>query len=854
MKKIFISLILFISFISTAYAATGTVYCPDNRDPVNLRPSINAAATQTLACDSTVEVISTNAGTNYSSGCTTQFYQVKQGFKSGYACGTYIKLNSSSTTTEGKVKCIEDTSPLGVYSNTSRTKDSKIKDLSCGTKVTILEKDAANDGRTGNVCSTKLYKIQYENTIGYVCGRYIEELSSSGGGSTSSPTTIGKSTSGDNIYKKENYQTKPNSDGTINCYEDTGALSLRSTPGGSSTGKSLSCGAEVNINSVKESSGMCPYYYNVTDTKGNSGYVCGYYVNTTKLSSTAEDYYKSHSLDDYYSTLRSVGFPDSYLPYLAEMHARHPNWKFVAEQIPLTFDEVVNGENAYGLNLLQGSAFDKNYYSMGINSYDILKDEFYQYSTEVGWYDASSEAVAYYLDPRNYLNVKYIFAYELLHYNDAQTESAVSSILTKKSFWNTVYSGKDSNISKDIVTATKDIGISSFHVATRVEQEIAGISTSDPRAGGSFTYNGTEYSNYYNFFNIGVWGTDKILRGMKYAIDNGWNTPYKGIYGGSRFIYNDYYKVNQDTLYYEKFDVSTSDGNYDHQYMQNLAVVTQETNKAYKAYVNNISSYINTALEFTIPVYKNMPNYAVTSPKTGNPNNYLKDLKVNNNTLSGFSYDKYDYEMTVPASTTKVNISAVTASNSASTIGTGDISINSTEKKTIIVVTAESGSTRKYTITIKRPSSSTEDVPSINTILNNSGIKYNSDYIYGIGENTSVSSLINNVEASSEYANINIKDKQGNSKRNGTFVTGDKVTIGNGKEEKTMNIVIYGDINGDGKIDRDDCLAILRQLNGYTTLQSAYKTAADANKDGKIDRDDCLAILRHLNGYTNLNK
>ncbi len=69
-----------------------------------------------------------------------------------------------------------------------------------------------------------------------------------------------------------------------------------------------------------------------------------------------------------------------------------------------------------------------------------------------------------------------------------------------------------------------------------------------------------------------------------------------------------------------------------------------------------------------------------------------------------------------------------------------------------------------------------------------------------------------------------------------------------------MNIVIYGDINGDGKIDRDDCLAILRQLNGYTTLQSAYKTAADANKDGKIDRDDCLAILRHLNGYTNLNK
>lgn len=77
-----------------------------------------------------------------------------------------------------------------------------------------------------------------------------------------------------------------------------------------------------------------------------------------------------------------------------------------------------------------------------------------------------------------------------------------------------------------------------FHIAARIKQEISGISTSDPRAGGSFTLDGKSYSNYYNFFNINVWGTDKIMRGMRYAVNNGWNSPYLGIYGGSKFIYN----------------------------------------------------------------------------------------------------------------------------------------------------------------------------------------------------------------------------------------------------------------------------------------------------------------------------
>ncbi len=856
MKKVLIGIVLFLSFSGVSFASgMGEVYCPDDDEPVNLRPSLNESASNSLACGSKVEVLDTNAGYNYSSGCSRPFYQVRQGILTGYACGDFIKLNDSTSTEEWKVLCIEDDSPLGVYSDTNRT--NKLTGLSCDTKVTILSKDAGADGK--GTCTTSLYKIKYNNIEGYVCGKYI------GSASTSSNVNIGKSTKGDNIYIKDNYNVKSSSDGTIKCYENVGDLSLRKSVGGASTGKMVHCGDEVTINSVSEASGVCPYYYNVTDSRGNSGYVCGYYVDTTKLSDKALEYYKNNSLEEYNNKLKKLGFPDSYLPYLDEIHARHPNWSFTPEVLSLTFDEVVAGENAFGLNLLQGSAFDENYFSMGLNTYDILNNRFSYYRTEEGWYDASSEAVAYYLDPRNYLNEKYIFAFEDLSYNDNHTESGVNRILTKKSYWNTIYSGSSSNVAYDIIEATKSIGISSFHIAARIEQEIAGISTSDPRSGGSFTLDGTNYSGYYNFFNIDVWGENKILRGMRYAVNHGWNSPYNGIYGGSEFIYNDYYAVNQDTLYYQKFDVSTSNGHYSHQYMQNLAVIAQETDKVFSTYINNVSEYFDKDLEFIIPVYRDMPSYTVTCPSLGNPNNYLSDLKVDGDTLNGFSYDKYEYEILVPYNTSKINISASSIVSTSRVSGIGDVTLNSDETLSKVMVVAESGNIREYSIKIikdkkiednKEESSEEKKDESISiaTILNNSGIKYNNDYIYGIEENTSIKSLIENITSIGSGISVKIKDGSGKDKDLSTFVTGDKVVIKSGSEERTLNIVIYGDINADGKIDKDDCLAILRNLKGYANLDGAYKVAGDANRDGKIDKDDCLAILRHLKGYTNLNK
>ncbi len=827
---------LFMAFSSNIYASSGKVKCIEDREPLNVWGSVRGYNLVTsLACDANVTILNENAGEK--SSCPTKMLEIEANGKHGYVCGKYIEKLTATAGSDGYVQCIEDTSPLSMWDNINLNK--KINRLSCNTKVTILD---TNGGKTDK-CSN-WYKIKVDGVIGYACGKYIRS-----GSAPSSSTNDRVLTGSDNIYVQSNYNKDTVSDGTISCYEDTGDLSLKDTIGGAKTG-SASCGERVKINSSQESSGSCRYYYNVTNEKGQTGYVCGYYVNTKKLSDKANEYYNNNGgVESYYSQLRRDGFPDSYLAYLAEIHARHPNWKFNPEPIKLDFNDVVKNESYSGRNLLDGG-FNKNYYSMNLNTYDILSNTFYPNPYELGWYDASSEAIAFYLDPRNYLNEKYIFAFEDLRFNNLHTSSMMNRLLGGMSIWGSIYPGNANQVGEDVFNVGRDVGLSAMHIASRIRNEIGGVEIGDARLGGDFKYNGTPKSGYYNFYNIAVYGEDKINRGMRYAYDNGWDSPYKGILGGANFIYNNYTQYNQDTIYYEKFDVSSTNENYTNQYQQNLAVACTETSIAYNIYMNNMQEYFDQPLTFTIPVYSNMSSYAVTSPRLGNPNNYLKDLKVNGNTVSGFSYDKYDYEISLPAGTINAKITASPITN-ASVSGAGNISISSNKTNVAINVTSESGRVRTYNITLKRASSS---VIAMSTMLNNMGFKYNDKYIYGISENTGVTSLINNIRNMSSLGSVNITGTNGVQKNNGVFKTGDKVTINNGQEKRDLNVVIYGDVNGDGVINKYDAANALSYYYGYISLTNANKKAADVNKDGTINKYDAANVLSHYYGYIHIEQ
>ena len=79
-------------------------------------------------------------------------------------------------------------------------------------------------------------------------------------------------------------------------------------------------------------------------------------------------------------------------------------------------------------------------------------------------------------------------------------------------------------------------------------------------------------------------------------------------------------------------------------------------------------------------------------------------------------------------------------------------------------------------------------------------------------------------------------------------VTGDKVIIADGENTKTLEIVIYGDTSGDGKISGIDLLNTQKHILGKAKLQGAYLKAADTNKDGKISGIDLLNMQKHVLG------
>lgn len=296
-------------------------------------------------------------------------------------------------------------------------------------------------------------------------------------------------------------------------------------------------------------------------------------------------------------------FPESYKPYLRKLHAIHPNWTFKIDKTGLDFKASITAESQKyqsAISYLYPSLF----YRDSENPNGIIVDG-------KSWYAPCYDAVAYFLDPRNFLNEKNIFMFESLIYNENQ-DSSVQKIL-EGSFMKGSFTeeGYTKSYAQAFIEAAKTSNVSSTHLASRALQEM-GTTMSSAASG---TVSG--YEGYYNFYNIGAYsGEDNYLKGLQYAKEQGWNSRVKAITGGALFISKKYVNNGKDTIYFQKFNVSENrtTAAYTYEYMTNIMAPQSESSSIYESYKKN--NKLNEAYSFKIPVYDSMTDTAYKVSRT----------------------------------------------------------------------------------------------------------------------------------------------------------------------------------------------------------------------------------------------
>ncbi len=493
----------------------------------------------------------------------------------------------------------------------------------------------------------------------------------------------------------------------------------------------------------------------VISTDGGSGYGCkndwykvryndleGYICSSDQAIIDVADVDLNGSFE---KEMLNKGFSASYLPYLKALHEKHPNWIFTAVSTNLDFNSAVTNENYGEISLVDGSdetlrSKEWPYYQNGV----------YQ-EIEPGWYVASRDTVSYYLDPRNFLSEEYIFMFENLKYNSSiQTEEAVRGV-TNGTFLNT---NEYLNI---LMKTARTYNVSPVYLASRIRQE-KGSTDSISTTGGSFTFsvdnsclnnlgyssnpnswnalnscgNGKTYSGIYNYFNIGAYSSYQSpqIRGLIWAnggfdasvttYNRPWNSKERAIMGGTEYIASKYINANQNTLYYQKFNVSPDAVYpiYTHQYMTNIRAHSQEAYSIYKSYKNN--NLLNNTYEFLIPVYNNMPNdnevilpdddkeeEIVTTPDIDvNTGVVGSGFKIDGDVISNISFNTSIDEINSKLSSVNANLKITSYldryGNSASgNIGTGDtlvISNGTTTKSYKVVIYGDNNGDGKTSI------------------------------------------------------------------------------------------------------------------------------------------------------------
>ncbi|MGI6167915.1 MAG: N-acetylglucosaminidase [Eubacteriales bacterium] len=362
---------------------------------------------------------------------------------------------------------------------------------------------------------------------------------------------------------------------------------------------------------------------------------------------------------EYYTYLIGLGFPASYAEKLTELHLLHPTWTIE----PLLVSELQPAYTWGYVIYMETQDEPKRSLVSSSPEYSAYRHPTNTTLYDTGWYQASSEAVEYLMDPRNFLNEKDIFQFEDLSYKNTVTLTQVESALAG-TFMEGAHLENGKTYAEYFMEVGEELGISPLHLAARARQEQGQYGTG-PQVSGTcgdrlwyyysnqIEYEGSVYVNapssghteeslrkyngLYNIYNIGAGGTGKFeifLNSMEEAQtgtqsmaaewggSGAWDTKWKSIYGGALRLRDRYIANYQSTLYLQKWNVdcrsktvSGTSRNFWGQYMQNIGATLSEARTTYLSLAEN--NCLDCAYHFLIPVYSGMPG-SCPDPAGGN--------------------------------------------------------------------------------------------------------------------------------------------------------------------------------------------------------------------------------------------
>ncbi len=506
-------------------------------------------------------------------------------------------------------------------------------------------------------------------------------------------------------------------------------VNVRSGPGtGYQAVDKLTNGTSVSV-SGQQTGSDGKVWYQIQYGAGKTGYVRSDYVKQQA----------SYSSDaDFEAYLNSQGFPESYKDSLRQLHAEYPNWQFLAQHTGLDFylsspsSWKSTAEGAYNWKTSTWPGFDSS-----------------------SWVAASEEIISHYMDPRNFLDDKYIFQF-LLHSYD----SSVHTVDGLKTMVKGTFLEGSASVSGDNSTGSgsgpgagsgSDSGISAAGPGSETSGEASGagpgsssgsgeVSTTGPGdlggtgsssgnsvtmtpPGGTVSGNSAPSGDSSSQAPSGSSGNSNVslqppgasLQARQSRILMNPLAPGSTAGpGGSGSASSGSFGIgpgggmgpggsgggtggSAPVADYTEIIMEAARQSGVNPYVL-AAMIIQEQGK------NGSEEMKQTPLQFKIPVYYNMPEAACPKPTVdGSPNNKLSGLGVDGFRLTPtFDMDTTSYDLIVDPSVGYVDVAAAAYSSVASVSGTGRIQLQSGINEIVISVTAQNGAVRQYVIHVVR--------------------------------------------------------------------------------------------------------------------------------------------------------